>query len=825
MARRQLQEQDKASFLSAIVAPLLIAVAIFLVDTLTTLPPVQPVDSDPTLFSAERAREHVVAMASKPHPMGTPANKEVRDYVLSALSALGLEGETTASHVRRPTPNFGCLYYGAYVENVMAVIEGSRPELPAILLMSHYDSVHNAPGAADNASGSAVLLEVARALKAGPQAERSVVLLFTDGEEAGLFGARAFFENPDVKDRFALVINTEARGSSGPAYMFETSANNQALIDLYRSVAERPMANSLMASIYRIMRNDTDLSEAIRAGVPSMNFAFIDGYYDYHTAGDSVQNLSLESVQHMGGEVLALTKIAARADTDFTATEDSVYTDLMSRGFIAMSPDLAVLPVLLALALTVAVLAVKGDRTGSGAQQALKGLAILILSAVIIGVLMQILFSVFVAPGSVPYGPENRRLMATGNTLMLGYMLLGSSLIALMMTAAVRSIRMRLSLPVAVLLGLGTLLITRTPDIRIALFVFAAAGVLGLLLRSKTARTGLSGGGLLLLTLLAVLASIYMPGASYLFSIPACWIALGHLILSRPANLTARRLLPLGLFALPGLLWFLWLAPLLYWSLAVPFMAPALFVVPLLIIAALLVPQFVAAMRGWTGPLILATGLAVTLWSALLGDFSARYRAPDDLFIFHDASTGESRWASRLPAAGEWAKERIAEPLTPMSLDIGPFRRFIRFNVADPLEFTGVNAPTIRAGDEPERYHIVPASPGDLVAVAITSDTPLPPMYLEGRNIFCPVDDRALFILHQAVPEDGLKLRIVGGASDALKATLYSVTYQPDQDVANLFPLIPAHVMPTPYGLSNALVTKSVWPQGAQKEEPTSDGR
>jgi hypothetical protein len=65
--------------------------------------------------------------------------------------------------------------------------------LPAVLVMSHYDSVHNSPGAADDSLGAAAALEIARALKAGPQPARDVIFLFTDGEEAGLLGAEAFF--------------------------------------------------------------------------------------------------------------------------------------------------------------------------------------------------------------------------------------------------------------------------------------------------------------------------------------------------------------------------------------------------------------------------------------------------------------------------------------------------------------------------------------------------------------------------------------------------------------------------------------------------------
>jgi len=109
-----------------------------------------------------------------------------------------------------------------------------------VALVCHHDSVPTGPGASDDGAGVAALLEAARALKAGPALQNDVILLFTDGEEAGLDGARAFAAGcPWLKD-IGLVLNFEARGVSGPVFMFETSVGNGPIIREFARAAPRP---------------------------------------------------------------------------------------------------------------------------------------------------------------------------------------------------------------------------------------------------------------------------------------------------------------------------------------------------------------------------------------------------------------------------------------------------------------------------------------------------------------------------------------------------------------------------------------------------------
>ncbi|MEL7240869.1 MAG: M20/M25/M40 family metallo-hydrolase [Cyanobacteria bacterium J06573_2] len=95
--------------------------------------------------------------------------------------------------------------------NVFAEKPGTDKEAGAILLAAHYDTVRNSPGADDNASGVAVLLEAARLFNSG-STPRTLQLAFFDKEEAGLWGSRAFANNTERLRQIRGVINMDMVG-------------------------------------------------------------------------------------------------------------------------------------------------------------------------------------------------------------------------------------------------------------------------------------------------------------------------------------------------------------------------------------------------------------------------------------------------------------------------------------------------------------------------------------------------------------------------------------------------------------------------------------
>ena len=195
-------------------------------------------------------------------------------------------------------------------------------------------------------SASPRLLEAASILKDRPL-RRPIILLFNEGEELGLIGARAFLADPLSRNVDSL-INLEARGVRGPVNMFETSRPNGAAIDLFATSVSRPVANSLSTDVYQLMPNYTDVTSFADRGWLTLNLAPIGNETRYHSAGDDIAALDPATVQHMGDQTLALTEALA-SGTPRTVPVNRVFMDVSGRALISLPMAAGV--VLLALLL------------------------------------------------------------------------------------------------------------------------------------------------------------------------------------------------------------------------------------------------------------------------------------------------------------------------------------------------------------------------------------------------------------------------------------------------------------------------------------------
>lgn len=132
-----------------------------------------------------RLREHVRSVAVQRHRRAQPReNRAVAEYIAHEFEALG----------------FRVAWHGP-LANVVALPEAAGPH-PA-LVAAHYDSVPFSPGADDNASAVAVLLEAARAA-AGAGADVGFVAF--NAEEEGLMGSRDFVDSGAITPRVVHVL-------------------------------------------------------------------------------------------------------------------------------------------------------------------------------------------------------------------------------------------------------------------------------------------------------------------------------------------------------------------------------------------------------------------------------------------------------------------------------------------------------------------------------------------------------------------------------------------------------------------------------------------
>jgi hypothetical protein len=240
---------------------------------------------------------------------GTPGGAKARAWVRDRLQRLGLRpmgegfdhpfsisprGRTAEPASTTPAPAEGV--------NLLALCTGIDPSLPVIVLSAHYDHVgirdgRIYPGADDNASGVATLLEIARVC-VGQPFRHGLVIAALDAEEAGLQGARAFMADPPVaKARIALDVNLDmiARGDKGEIYVAGLH-HNPTLKPLIEPVAARApikvrFGHDLPGTGHEDWTMQSDHGVFHQAGIPFLYFG-VEDHADYHQPTDTADRIN-----------------------------------------------------------------------------------------------------------------------------------------------------------------------------------------------------------------------------------------------------------------------------------------------------------------------------------------------------------------------------------------------------------------------------------------------------------------------------------------------------------------------------------------------------
>lgn len=313
------------------------------------LPSPAPTTADPTTFSAERAMAAINRLADEPHSvLRRGAHGRARDDVIGMFTDLDYTPTVHSDPMfdlsdpadKRIFDDLSAEQQAtlkdAKADTIVVDVPGKSEHTMA--LMAHYDSATveadenghqhitdgTSLGAADDGYGVAAIVETLRAIKAeGRPPENSLKIVITDGEEVGLVGARNEMRHhrADYED-VDLVLNLEARGTSGPALMFETSPNNSAVAGYFLSHVKQPVAGSLLPSLYARMPNTTDMAAFIPKGFTVLNIAAIGDAEHYHHPTDAPRYVDHSTLQHYGDQVLDLARAWAFAGQAPTLTAD-----------------------------------------------------------------------------------------------------------------------------------------------------------------------------------------------------------------------------------------------------------------------------------------------------------------------------------------------------------------------------------------------------------------------------------------------------------------------------------------------------------------------
>ncbi|WP_095011182.1 M28 family peptidase [Tsuneonella mangrovi] len=199
--------------------------------------------------------------------------------------------------------------------NLIGKLPGKRPRDGAVLILAHWDHFGSecAPpgaadricnGAVDNASGVAVMTELARKLGSGPKLDRDVYFLATTAEERGLLGAEAFTENPPIPlDTIVAAFNLDsvaiAPGGSPVAIVGKGLTTLDAAVEKIVRESGREMGDETVASQFvrrqdgwALLQHDVpaiSVSSAYASGKPFDKFMA----ERYHKPSDEIGGIEL----------------------------------------------------------------------------------------------------------------------------------------------------------------------------------------------------------------------------------------------------------------------------------------------------------------------------------------------------------------------------------------------------------------------------------------------------------------------------------------------------------------------------------------------------
>jgi Zn-dependent M28 family amino/carboxypeptidase len=257
----------------------------------------------PANFDGGRAYEHLRQLVNfGPRPAGSPAIERTRTYITDQLKALGIAVMPQAFDAQTPIGRI-------HMVNLVATIPGARKD--RIVLAGHYDTKlfreFRFVGANDGGSSAAMLLEMARVLKARRNT-LTVELLFLDGEEATLrdwggtdhtYGSQYYVDSGKKTGSLsgvkALVL-VDMIGARSLRIMRETASTKWLTDTIWAGAARLGYGSTFVDESTRI---EDDHIPFLEAGVQAVDIIDLE-YPAWHTADDTLDQTSARSLETVG---------------------------------------------------------------------------------------------------------------------------------------------------------------------------------------------------------------------------------------------------------------------------------------------------------------------------------------------------------------------------------------------------------------------------------------------------------------------------------------------------------------------------------------------
>lgn len=251
---------------------------------------------------------------------GTIGGNKAAQFIKSTYVKMGIKSPGNINYFQTIPKSFFNNKANDHASNVMAYIKGTIYPEEVIVLSAHYDhlgldkngKVYN--GADDNGSGTAAILNIAKAFKKasdeGYAPKRSLLFLHVTGEEIGLYGSRYYVENPvlpltnTVADlNIDMIGRVDEFHTQNPNYLYVIGSDR--LSKELHAINELVNAKHMKLQLdYKFnAKNDpnkfyyrSDHYNFAKNNIPVI-FYFNGTHDDYHQVGDVPEKINLELLQ------------------------------------------------------------------------------------------------------------------------------------------------------------------------------------------------------------------------------------------------------------------------------------------------------------------------------------------------------------------------------------------------------------------------------------------------------------------------------------------------------------------------------------------------
>jgi hypothetical protein len=264
-------------------------------------------------FSREKALEHLRVLAETigPRPLGTAQEKAALTYFADKLAEHGCQVEWQPVAGGMGLPGSSALNTKSF--NVIGRLPGTTPR--EIIVGAHIDSASpETPGANDDGSGVATVIELARVL-AQETHDATLVFVAFCGEEAGLIGSKSFVEHYPLGN-VALMLQLDMVSNDSPLLLFVDTKKSQtppwlvsASIEAFHSLGYRNIEYPVFFQSLNsaIDGASSDHAPFLEKGIPAIGFV-TDISFPIHTPNDSLEYFEPAGLERSGRLILELMK-------------------------------------------------------------------------------------------------------------------------------------------------------------------------------------------------------------------------------------------------------------------------------------------------------------------------------------------------------------------------------------------------------------------------------------------------------------------------------------------------------------------------------------